>query len=659
MRPWGRILAASSLVPLAACSQQPAADWPRAEGERPPPKVPELIQPSQPSNIGPLVPLERIDETRAVAPQVLSARSQRFAMVVLAYPPTSCPIAPTSCQLMGQKRETAANAHLDPTAPGHGIFSDFVAAPERWSGLSSGKDVVYGVRADTLDVDAISADGTTKRVAHVDEEPLRKAKVVELSDGLAVVGEDPRSGRLRAIRFDKDGAKASDVPLGVAVIQPRRGRMSAQAARTAGAGAIWPPFDVVPTLDANGAPTRGFSIVAVAVEAPPPGRPSGKSWKGAPPKGKAKNGCGGPASRRLSDASVKKELLVLRSDGDKVVDKQVLPWSETADQDAHPFAVVPRPGGELQVDEVRIATDGSTRADQPLEKPWAPVVNMPPVKETMDVVTLAGFDPGSGEALVCVHGKKTRAIVATEKTEVRARVEVESCEHAARTSKGWLLGGPQGLFLLAEGSVSRIPLEHAVQGILRTDRGVVVVAQPSNEEVRSFVFDESTGRLGAPKTGVAGRNGWDVAVIPWKGSFALVEHGHAQLTVVPDGGEPVSLSTKQMMRHVVPVFGDTVVLSDEDGVAKATWLSSKEERAVGRVAARYAFASRDRWETVLIPDKPGLGPIDAGRLTRERCSEGVPLAEGERLYACIEGRSLVTDDLWVGLRRISWKPAAK
>lgn len=206
--------------------------------------------------------------------------------------------------------------------------------PQDWVSFAPGREEVYALREGGHQIDRINDQGKVSLFAQdSSSDRWNQLLVYEIGDLHLVVRQhesQENSPFWEIAELSEPDAKGIR-SIGKGAILPMlpvtKGRPNAQGARSAtlvGKQAMFGEPQIV-RLDTG----KKWAMVWLEIIPPDYGWPKGKPQKLAPLKKKAKNGCGGPASRTLDDRSVEKRAHVTYMEGATVVE-DIIAWTTSS-----------------------------------------------------------------------------------------------------------------------------------------------------------------------------------------------------------------------------------------------------------------------------------------------------------------------------------------
>ena len=725
VRSWGtlvvRELARMAPITLVACS--PAAPAPVEPPPPPPPVVtasavasvePPPAAPKGPSpELGAFVRVPTESGSGQPFPvKRLSARSSTFAIEIAdlrrEWGHPACPVASPGCNLVSiapYATPLSTKDRLGALQPaGLGAFSDPVPGAAPWIDLSSGKDVVYGLRAgDHLAIDRIDASGkATPFVVDEAGPSWTAARVLETDAGIFVAGTAEGEDGISVLRVARvePGKGGAAGKLGETVVLPfgfvPPQRPSAQGARQAedeGRAAVWGPWFATSLHDASGKPDKTWALVLVQVNPPPFNWKAGRPYKKPEPKPGAKNGCGGPGSRSLTDRSVEKVVRVLRFEGTKLVSNHAVDRPAAYDAHEQPISVAPGDEGAVVIDGIAWGPEGkklggklARSKPEPRELPGLSGFQLaePPG------ITEIGFDEASGEGLVIyrdgrdMHGQRFDR----DGKPVGAALPMKSAwGKVVRVGETWMMWESRQARFLTGPNADKVvewsdDVGYAEDGVAR---GNVLELTVRRSDSCSFVrIDAATreqkkeGPLafcsfggGAPLARFRAKDGKEAFLVaPPGGKSPAISDSAGALTELPPESKPTGDAAYQP-NQVMHVGGDIVLVQHASESSTATWLGAGKSVSFVEPtakAARAAFKRGRRFyrpsrvvtmsgapivaDWLLLPDEPGA-PFDPGPLhdaAQKGCMYYQPTGPRRAVMACVEPTDPKKPGFALGLR---------
>ena len=718
---WGSLVARelALLSPLTAVACGATQPEPIVPPPNAPPTAMVVAAASAPAPIAPAPPSPELGPFVEIAPagvpaqpfpvKRLSARASSFAIELAdlrrEWGVPVCPVTSPGCNLVAiapYRSPLGARERLGTPEPaGLGGFSVPSPGSAPYTDLSSGKNVVYGARAERhLVIDRIDAKGTaTPLLDDANQTKWTSTKVLELDGVTVVVGSVEGDDGVAALRVGRVDPKAdggalvdvSSLPYGLVPAY----RPSAQGARQADIDgtreAVWGPIAVTPLLDASGNVGTKWALALMQVNAPPFNWKAGRAYTKPDPQSKegkrrGKHGCGGPGSRSLTDRSVEKVLRVLRFDGPKLVSDTAVDHPTGYDPHIAPLTVAPADDGALVVDGVTYGVDGKHTGKR------APVALAVRDVKGLGDFTFAeppplgalGYDAAAKEGWVSVGpwgeslGIRFDAAGKANGPAIQLRTGGERLVHAGDAWVTWdsssigFLSGPNKGKSMAWTSQDGWAIDAVAKGsalellLGNHDRcHTLTVDVTSMDEKKSpdLALCSPDRELTFVKLGTEGAD-----ILLREGEEPELVDREGKTTPLPPESKPPGEARGS---HVVPVFGDAVLVRHGTVGSTLTWLRARKvvpfveavvnDRPMRRRGRRgpssySVFPAIDGApflsEGLLLPDEPGP-PIDAALLreaAEKGCSKYRPTGPRTAILGCVGATDAKTPGVAYGLR---------
>lgn len=724
---WGTLLVAALSTSLPpGCAQPPPPVAPPLPAPAPPPEVPPAPKPPQLSSIqwlteGTTEGTEGPSHEGRI--QQESTQYGRGTLVLSTYErwsdaPPRCPLKlPGPCQtftISSSGRSPDEAAWLDRAeSPGetgttHGPFP----VPHAWIAFAAARDAVYALRRDGHTLDRIDDTGKVTPFAH-DASPgkIQQIKLIEIGDRAFLLHQKtpdaPPGDETLELNIHEPpwflaellpdeaskGMKKLGPPTKMPMAPMPAHRPNAQGARTAVRSNGMAMYGTPRLTRVEG--KDEWAMVWLEIIPPdydwPAGKPQQAKGAAGPRKRGAKNGCGGPSSRRLNDRSVQKRAHVTRFSGASLVADQVA-WS-SSDLDPYGYRLEFRQeNGDIKLQEPpkKNAKAGSSDQmgmffDRSKELDIFP----------HEVPENAAFDPQSREGLAVLRvGESTQvrrfdAEGAWVGAPVKYTVGHPSRIRALTRHKGhWiaLADGPEPLRNLTENKALSLGNIEDRGFYLYTSEGKLRLLTFRDDTLFEYTLDD-TGKpedkplnLGAfPK----GTYGYDVQVLHPAGSppvLLVVSNSrgeennlHWRTTTVGSpwkkinpfhGDAPDTYRLKVRQTH-----GDMVALYTKDKRTTATWLNAgKQERfdapeeqeddgGLRDLNLASYLSSAEGKAPSYLPGEPGAPVVVEGLGAVEKeCNAAVPTAPGVVVFLCAQALDEKKPGYRAGLRILKMNP---
>jgi hypothetical protein len=278
--------------------------------------------------------------------------------------------------------------------------SAFLPSADRWTSFSPGRDGVYAFAMQSRKIHRIDDRGRVS--VFLEDAILEEASIVhvfEVGGGVRVLfSADLETFLAEVIPGDekKPGHLGARIPSPMAFLP--QWRQSAQGIRQIAEGKKMPLIGT-PTAVSLPGDKDGWALLWAEGLAPPYDWPKDKPFKSkSKSKRGAKNECGGPSSRPLSDRSIEKRLHITRFRGITQVSDVVVKSTNDFEEARSIVAVATDRGIELN--GVTYDLKGKEVARRTVPRPAAPVSLELAVDE--GPISLA-YDPGSQQGLVMLR----------------------------------------------------------------------------------------------------------------------------------------------------------------------------------------------------------------------------------------------------------------
>lgn len=381
--------------------------------------------------------------------------------------------------------------------------SGFLPAPAAWTHLSPGRDGVYAFAAQSGKIQRIDDRG---KVALFVEDPVLEsataAHVFEAGGGVKVlfVSEGFETSLADVIPGDdrKPGHLGPRVSPEMALIPPWR--QSAQGVRQIAEGKKMPLIGT-PTAVSLPGERDAWTLVWAEGVAPPFHWPKDKPFKSKSKRG-AKNECGGPGSRPLTDRSVEKRLHLTRFQGLSQV-SDVVVKSTNDFEEVRSVVAVPTERG-IELDGVTYDLKGKEVARRARPRPVAPASFDLAIDE--GPISLA-YDRGGQQGLVVLRSGKevwSRRFDASggfvgeavrfpenEELDLREPVRIDGRWYAIEGFKTRLISLEDGRSFPLQGKVTPM-------GLVAQGPGKALVLTRTGEALRGEVVDLRSGSVSPP-----------------------------------------------------------------------------------------------------------------------------------------------------------------